>query len=168
MCTGSRTWASADTMRKGVIDPDSSLTRVSGSGPLIDGVTVCDVASTPVTAMTARLLADIGCAPADLDAADIVLASSERSGGRDDAIWVSVTPFGLSGPRSSWRASDLGVMASSGNLYCTGDPDRPPVRCAGNAAYAHSASEAAFAALTAVASGVRPADVDVSMQEVVL
>src|SRR4051812_31508323 len=118
--------------------------------------------------MTARILRDLGGTDADVDGADIVLASGARSGGRRDAVWVSVTPFGLTGPRSAWRASDLGVMASSGNLYSTGDPDRAPVRCAGNAAYAHSASETAFAALTALASGVRPLDVDVSMQEVVL
>jgi crotonobetainyl-CoA:carnitine CoA-transferase CaiB-like acyl-CoA transferase len=142
---------------------------VSGSGPLVTGASVFDLASTPVTTMAARLLTDVGLpAAASLDDADIVLASSPRSGGRDDAIWVTVTPFGATGPRASWRASDLGVMASSGNLYCTGDPDRAPVRCAGNAAYAHGGSEAAFAALTALASGHRPADVDVSLQEVVL
>ena len=45
------------------------------------------------------------------------------------AVWARVTPFGLDGPRSSWRASDLGVMAASGNMYATGDPGRPPVRC---------------------------------------
>ncbi|MGZ8734637.1 MAG: CoA transferase, partial [Acidimicrobiia bacterium] len=83
-----------------------------------------------------------------------------------DAVWVRVTPFGLDGPRSGWRATDLGVMAASGNLYCTGDPDRPPVRCAQPVAYAHTGPEAAFAALTALASG-RPQIVDVSMQEVV-
>ncbi len=83
-----------------------------------------------------------------------------------DAVWVRVTPFGLDGPRAGWRASDLGVMAASGNLYCTGDPDRPPVRCAEPAGYAHTGPEAAFAALTALASG-RPEVVDVSMQEVV-
>jgi len=83
------------------------------------------------------------------------------------AVWVSVTPFGRRGPRSSWRASDLGVMASSGNMYSTGDPDRAPVRCTEPTAYAHTGPEAAFAALTGVASG-RPQRVDVSMQEVVL
>src|SRR5204862_644137 len=100
--------------------------------------------------------------------ADVVLADRARGGGRAASIWVAVTPFGLEGPRSSWRASDLGVMASSGNMYSTGDPDRAPVRSAGNASYAHSAAETAFAVLTALASGRRPADVDVSMQEVVL
>jgi crotonobetainyl-CoA:carnitine CoA-transferase CaiB-like acyl-CoA transferase len=84
-----------------------------------------------------------------------------------DSVWVSVTPFGLTGPRSDWRASDLGVMASSGNMYCTGDPDRPPVRATEPSGYAHVGAETAFAGLTGLASG-RPQLVDVSMQEVVL
>ena len=91
--------------------------------------------------------------------------STRRS--RPDAVWVSVTPFGLTGPRSDWRASDLGVMAASGNMYCTGDPDRAPVRCTEPSGYAHVGAETAFAALTGLASG-RPQRVDVSMQEVVL
>src|SRR5262245_36060809 len=82
------------------------------------------------------------------------------------AVWVSVTPFGLTGPRSGWRASDLGVMAASGNMYATGDPDRPPVRCTEPSGYAHVGSETAFAVLTGLASG-SPARIDVSMQEVV-
>ena len=107
--------------------------------------------------MATRLLVDVGATEAPLDEADIVIATEARSGGRADAIWVTVTPFGSTGPRSSWQATDLGVMASSGNLFCTGDPDRAPVRCAGDAAYAHTGSETAFAALTALASGRRPA-----------
>ena len=83
------------------------------------------------------------------------------------AVWVSVTPFGRSGPRSGWRASDLGVMASSGNMYATGDPDRPPVRCTEPSGYAHVGGETAYAVLAALASG-EPLRVDVSMQEVVL
>ncbi len=82
------------------------------------------------------------------------------------AVWVSVTPFGADGPRSSWRASDLGVMASSANMWCTGDPDRPPVRCTEPTAYAHTGPEATFAALTALWTE-QPQRVDVSMQEVV-
>ncbi len=82
------------------------------------------------------------------------------------AVWVSLTPFGLTGPRSRWRASDLGVMAASGNMYCTGDPDRAPVRCSEPSGYAHAAAETAFATLTGLASG-RPQRIDVSMQEVI-
>ena len=81
--------------------------------------------------------------------------------------WICITPFGSRGPRASWRASDLGVMASTGNLYCTGDPDRPPVRPSEPASFAHSAGEAAYAAIAALASGRRQV-VDVSMQECVL
>ncbi|MFN8035843.1 MAG: CoA transferase [Acidimicrobiia bacterium] len=82
------------------------------------------------------------------------------------AVWVSVTPFGLDGPRARWRASDLGVMAATANMYSTGDPDRAPVRPSQPASYAHTGPEAAFAALSALWSGI-PQRVDVSMQEVV-
>jgi crotonobetainyl-CoA:carnitine CoA-transferase CaiB-like acyl-CoA transferase len=83
------------------------------------------------------------------------------------AVWVNVTSFGLTGPRAGWKASDLGVMASSGNMYCTGDPDRAPVRCTEPTAWSHVGPEAAMAALTGLASG-RPQVVDVSAQEAVM
>ena len=83
------------------------------------------------------------------------------------AVWLMATPFGLEGPRAKWRASDLGVMAAAGNLYATGYPDRPPLRCSEPAGYAHAAAEAAFAVLTALASE-RPQLVDLSMQEVAM
>src|SRR5712691_9581676 len=109
-----------------------------------------------------------------LAAADVVIDTPGWPGALEldpsrapSAVWVSVTPFGRDGPRSSWRASDLGVMASAGNMYSTGDPDRAPVRCTEPTAYAHTGPEAAFAALTALWSGV-PQQVDVSMQEVVM
>lgn len=83
-----------------------------------------------------------------------------------DAIWASVTPFGLDGPRSSWRASDLGVMAASGNMFCTGFPDRAPLRCSEPSGYAHVGGETAVAALSGLASG-RPQRIDISMHEVI-
>jgi crotonobetainyl-CoA:carnitine CoA-transferase CaiB-like acyl-CoA transferase len=82
------------------------------------------------------------------------------------AVWARVTPFGDIGPHAGRRASDLGVMASSGNMYATGDPDRPPVRCTEPSGYAHVGAETAFAVLTALASG-SPHRIDISMQEVV-
>jgi crotonobetainyl-CoA:carnitine CoA-transferase CaiB-like acyl-CoA transferase len=83
------------------------------------------------------------------------------------AVWLMATPFGLRGPRAKWRASDLGLMAAAGNLYATGYPDRPPVRCTEPAGYAHAGAEATFAILTALASG-RPQVIDLSMQEVAM
>ena len=109
-----------------------------------------------------------------LDAADAVVDTPGWPGtlqvdpnSAPRAVWVSVTPFGLDGPRSHWKAGDLGVMASTGNMYCTGDPDRAPVRCTEPTAWAHVGPEAAMATLTALASG-RPQHVDVSAQEVVM
>jgi crotonobetainyl-CoA:carnitine CoA-transferase CaiB-like acyl-CoA transferase len=82
------------------------------------------------------------------------------------AVWVSVTPFGRTGPRAGWRGSDLGVLAASGNMYPTGDPDRAPVRCTEPSGYAHTGGEAAFAVLTACWTN-HPHRVDLSMQECV-
>jgi crotonobetainyl-CoA:carnitine CoA-transferase CaiB-like acyl-CoA transferase len=82
------------------------------------------------------------------------------------AVWVHVTPFGLDGPRARWRASDLGVMAASGNMWATGDPDRSPVCCTLPSGYAHAGGEVAYAALSALWAG-GPRQVDVSLQEVV-
>jgi len=71
-----------------------------------------------------------------LSGADVVVTTPGWPGAADvdsglapQAIWVEITPFGATGPRAGWRASDLGVMAATGNLYATGDADRPPVRC---------------------------------------
>lgn len=41
-------------------------------------------------------------------------------------IWASVTPFGLTGPRTDWQANDLVALAAGGILYLNGFPgDRP-------------------------------------------
>jgi crotonobetainyl-CoA:carnitine CoA-transferase CaiB-like acyl-CoA transferase len=108
-----------------------------------------------------------------LDGADIVVDTPGFPGTlpldasqAPHAVWVRVTPFGSSGPRAAWRASDLGVMAASANMFNTGDPDRAPVRCTEPSGYAHTGPEAALAAITALWTG-RPQHVDVSMQETV-
>jgi len=106
--------------------------------------------------------------------ADVVLDTPGWPGALDvdptrapGAVWVHVTPFGTDGPRARWRATDLGVMASTGNMYCTGDPDRAPVRCTEPTAWSHVGPEAVVATLSALASG-RPQVVDVSAQEAVM
>ena len=55
---------------------------------------------------------------------------------RPQAIWVSITPFGLTGPRAHWRGSDLTCMAAGTGMYVTGDPDRAPLRASEPASYA--------------------------------
>ncbi len=83
-------------------------------------------------------------------------------------ILSSLTPFGQTGPYAGWRASDLTAVAMSGNLHCTGDPDRAPVRCAMPVSYYHAGIEAAvgvaFALLARERSG-HGEHVDVALQE---
>lgn len=83
-------------------------------------------------------------------------------------ILCSLTPYGRSGPHARWRGSDLTVIARSGNLHCTGDPDRPPVRCSLPVSYFHGSLEAcvgiAFALLDRERSGLGQ-HVDVALHE---
>jgi crotonobetainyl-CoA:carnitine CoA-transferase CaiB-like acyl-CoA transferase len=86
-------------------------------------------------------------------------------------VLVSITPFGQDGPRREWRASDLTVVATGGNLFCTGDPDRAPVRCTLPTSYFHAGLEAAIATVFALLGREvtgRGQHVDVSLQEVML
>ena len=105
--------------------------------------------------------ADVVLHPGPVSLPDVA-APSDAPG----AVWVYVTPFGLDGPRACWKATDLGIMASSGNVYLSGYPDRAPVRCCEPLSEAHVAPEVVLAALLAL--GRRPAVVDLSMQEAIL
>lgn len=42
-------------------------------------------------------------------------------------VWASITPFGRSGPRREWKATNLIGWAVSGLLPSIGDPDRAPL-----------------------------------------
>lgn len=67
-------------------------------------------------------------------------------------IHVAITPFGSSGPKADWAATDLTLQAAAGNMALTGDPDRAPLRAGGTLAQAwhNAASEAVGAALLAL------------------
>ena len=43
-------------------------------------------------------------------------------------IHVSITPFGRTGPRAGWQASDLELMAAGGAMALAGEPDGIPLR----------------------------------------
>jgi crotonobetainyl-CoA:carnitine CoA-transferase CaiB-like acyl-CoA transferase len=83
-------------------------------------------------------------------------------------VYVSITPFGQTGPKAQYAASDLVMWAAGGPLALTGDSDRPPVRVSVPQAFAHAGAEAAVAALIAhherQRSG-RGQHVDVSAQQ---
>lgn len=85
-------------------------------------------------------------------------------------VYVSITPFGQSGPKAHDADSDLILMAAGGPLILTGDDDRPPVRVSVPQAYLHASAEAAVAALIAHHERERSGQgqhVDVSAQQAV-
>ena len=86
-------------------------------------------------------------------------------------VVCSITPFGQGGPAGGRRGSDLTAIASSGNLFMTGDADRAPLRCAFPVSHYHSGAEAAVGILTALWDRDRTGHgqhVDVSLQETML
>ena len=85
-------------------------------------------------------------------------------------VYVSITPFGQTGPYRDFLASDLVGFAMGGYMYVTGWPHTPPTRLWGSQAY-HTASNRAFIAILLalyhrMESGLGQY-VDVSMQEAV-
>jgi crotonobetainyl-CoA:carnitine CoA-transferase CaiB-like acyl-CoA transferase len=88
-------------------------------------------------------------------------------------VWVSITPFGRSGPRAHWKGSNLVAWAASGVLYTTGFVDRAPVVPGGPAQLACqlAALNATMGALLALRARHRYGAgqlVDISMTEACL
>ncbi|HEY3978615.1 MAG TPA: CoA transferase, partial [Streptosporangiaceae bacterium] len=88
------------------------------------------------------------------------------------AVHVTVSPFGLDGPRAQWRATDLISVAAAGLAFVSGDPAGPPVQP--GADQAHKLAGLAAAAAAAIAlhgrdrtPGRPGVHIDLSAQEVV-
>ena len=82
-------------------------------------------------------------------------------------IVVAISPFGLSGPKASWLASDLELMAASGAMSLAGEPEGTPLRISAPQSYSWAGAQAALGALTALAARAhtgRGQRVDVSAQ----
>jgi crotonobetainyl-CoA:carnitine CoA-transferase CaiB-like acyl-CoA transferase len=65
-------------------------------------------------------------------------------------IYTSITPFGQTGPRRHYRATDLITMALGGSACLIGEPDRAPLRIGFPQAELHAGIEAAVATLLAL------------------
>jgi len=70
-------------------------------------------------------------------------------------IHVSITPFGLTGPKRDWRDSELTLWAAGGPMLLTRDLEGRPLRISAPQAYLHGAATAAGAALIAHAERLR-------------
>jgi crotonobetainyl-CoA:carnitine CoA-transferase CaiB-like acyl-CoA transferase len=87
---------------------------------------------------------------------------------KPDIIYTSVSPFGQSGPKADYDASELTIWASGGYLHICGNPDRPPVWISFPQASLFGGAEAAIGSLTALYyrwEYGKGQYVDVSMQE---
>jgi len=85
--------------------------------------------------------------PGYLDSLALGYAALSRINPR--VILTSITPFGQTGPYSQFKASDIEIMALSGCMSLTGDPDRPPLRVTFPQSYVWTGSYAAMGALIA-------------------
>lgn len=103
-----------------------------------------------------RRLPELGLAPEELCAAHPAL------------IWISVTPFGRSGPRADEQATDLTILAGGGPVWSCGYDDHalPPIRGGGNQGYQIAGHYAVLSALTALLHRIATGEgqlVDVNM-----
>ena len=83
---------------------------------------------------------------------DAVGAMAARGLGYDDLaainpglVYAAITPFGSSGPKAGWLASDVTVAASAGPMSQSGDSDRAPLRVSLPQTGLHAGAEAAVA-----------------------
>ncbi len=84
-----------------------------------------------------------------------------------DAVVCAVTPFGVTGPYRSWRATQLTSSALAGAMYQYGPPEGPPLITRGSQLYDQVGTHVAIAVLAALRG--RPAVggqfIDVSAHE---
>ena len=106
--------------------------------------------------------------------ADVVIDGDRTTLGFDPRaesaalIHVTVSPFGLDGPRAGWRDDELVAQAAGGLLYLSGDADHPPAEVGIPLATGVAGAQAACAVLIALAQLRRTGEgarIDVSRQE---
>ena len=77
-------------------------------------------------------------------------ATGELAWAGPQAVVCSITPFGLTGPYRTWRATQLVSHAMSGLMYVQGAPEGPPVVVPGQQLYDFVGTHAAVAVLAAL------------------
>jgi len=83
-------------------------------------------------------------------------------------IYASITPYGLTGPRSHWKGTDLTAVAGSSFMQASGDADRAPLRVGVPHSFLQASADAAAASLIALQERSRSGlgqHIDVSAQE---
>ena len=83
--------------------------------------------------------------------ASLGLGHQELSLHNPALVYTSISAFGQHGPKATWPATDLTVLASSCAMVLNGDADRAPVRLVVPQAFAMASAVAACATLIALA-----------------
>lgn len=96
-----------------------------------------------IAELAAHCDAVISCGAFDLDL-DALRAASPQ------LVTASISPFGETGPKTGWAATDLTIAASSGTMSLTGDRDRAPVRIGSPQTWHNAAVDTAGAILMAL------------------
>ena len=96
-----------------------------------------------IAELAAHCDAVISCGAFDVDLDALGAASPQL-------VTASITPFGETGPKAEWAATDLTVAASSGTMSLTGDRDRAPVRIGSPQTWHNAAVDTAGAVLMAL------------------
>lgn len=84
-----------------------------------------------------------GQSPAGMEPAELLQAHPQL-------VIGSITPFGLSGPYSSYVMTEIVAFAMGGPMNASGVPEREPVKLVGNAVLMQSGATAASAVLAAL------------------
>jgi crotonobetainyl-CoA:carnitine CoA-transferase CaiB-like acyl-CoA transferase len=87
---------------------------------------------------------------------------------KKDIILTSITPFGQTGPYRDYKASDIVLMGMAGQIFLTGDSDRPPLNISISQACLHAGADAAVGTLLAYYHRKKTGEgqrVDVSLQQ---
>ncbi len=134
---------------------------------VVDLATPQGIAELRALAATADVLIETG-APGEMDGLGLGFADLRAL--NPQLIYVSATPYGQTGPRRDWKATDLTATAAGGLLHVTGDPADPPTH--GAAFPAHTMTGLTVASSTMIAlhgrdhaPGRPGAQLDISMQE---
>jgi len=96
------------------------------------------------------------------------LGYSALSGFKKEIVLTSITPFGQSGPYRDFLSSDIVAMGMAGELFLTGDSDRPPVNISVPQAWLHAGADAAVGTMIAYHYRKKTGEgqhVDVSLQQ---
>ena len=84
-------------------------------------------------------------------------------------VYLSLTPFGASGPWSGWQATNLTSYAAGGQMHMTGDPGREPLKAGGEQADYQLGLNGFGAALTGLWDALETGtgqQIEISAQEV--